>query len=88
MLQLELQIEGELDLSAQVEKELRLEFVSGAVEVYPEGTVYEGPYVFTPTLTGFDIETDGKFMEDDVTINPIPIAQASNPQGGYTYTIG
>lgn len=77
-----------LELEVQIEGGLTLDMTSGAVQVYPSGTAYPGPYSVTPTLAGFDVATENLFMTDDLTVEPIPIQQASNPQGGYTYTIG
>lgn len=51
--------------------------------------VYEGPYNAVPRLyVGEILETKGKQMTDNVTIEPIPIWEVSNPQGGKTVTIG
>lgn len=49
---------------------------------------YDGPYEVTPTLPGFGMDTHGKYMRRDVTVNPIPINETSNPQNGYTVVIG
>lgn len=53
---------------------------------YPE---YAGPYVVDPSFY-FDkkLGTYGKAMTDDVTVNHVPVFEASNPQGGKTITIG
>ena len=45
--------------------------VSAKYEIVEE-EVYEGPYTFTPSSEEQVISTNGKVMEDDITINPIP----------------
>lgn len=74
-----------LELSFQ--KDLDLEITGDSVQV-ESAKVYKGPYDVVPTLGGFDMETAGFLMSDDVTVEPIPIAQATNPAGGYTFVIG
>ena len=50
---------------------------------------YEGPYTAVSQLYyGTTLETSGKRMADNVTIEPIPIHEVSNPKGGVTVTIG
>lgn len=77
-----------LALDVQIEGGLILQVLSGAVQVYPSGTTYQGPYTVTPTLDGFDMLTGELFMTDDVEVLPIPISRVSNPQNGYTVTVG
>lgn len=48
---------------------------------------YEGPYEATPMITEQFLETKDKSMLDDVTINPIPYQEVSNPYGT-TVSIG
>ena len=52
------------------------------------GDPYEGEYTVVPKTTDQILETEGKTMEDDVTVTAIPYYQTSNPQGGYTVIIG
>lgn len=52
------------------------------------GDPYDGPYIVIPKVEGQTLETDGKTMQDDVTVTAIPYYQTSNPQGGYTVIIG
>jgi len=61
--------------------------VTSSPVILAPGT-FEGPYELTPTLTGFEVETFRKLMEDDLTVNPIPINEAENAQRGYTVVIG
>ena len=50
---------------------------------------YEGPYTAVSGLYyGTVLETEGRRMAANVNIEPIPIHEVSNPQGGVTVTIG
>lgn len=49
---------------------------------------YEGAYEVTPKSIEQVLKTAGLRMQDDVTVFEIPYAETSNPQGGYTVTIG
>ena len=51
-------------------------------------TVYDGSYEVTPRLYAQSLDTDGKLMEDDVTVYEIPISHTTNPTGGLTVLIG
>lgn len=48
---------------------------------------YEGPYEVTPTVEGQTLETEMKFMTEDVSIKAIPYFDVSNPAGGSTIYI-
>lgn len=48
---------------------------------------YRGDYVVTPKVSAQTLPTRQKSMSDDVTINPIPTNEVSNPFGT-TFTIG
>ena len=50
--------------------------------------IYQGDYQVTPRLYQQELETDGKLMEDDVTVFEIPVARSTNPTGGLTVVIG
>ena len=49
---------------------------------------YDGDYEVTPRLYAQSLDTDGKLMEDDVTVYEIPISHTTNPTGGLTVLIG
>lgn len=49
---------------------------------------YSGDYEVTPRLYAQSLDTDGKVMDDDVTVYEIPILTATNPTGGLTVLIG
>ena len=48
---------------------------------------YEGDYTVTPEVKGKTLETAGLMMENDVTINDIPLYDTSNTSGGTTVYI-
>lgn len=50
--------------------------------------VYDGDYDVTPRLYAQYLDTDGKLMQDDVTVYEIPISHTTNPTGGLTVLIG
>jgi len=49
---------------------------------------YTGAYEVDPDFTGTVLETEGKMMTDDVTVNAIEVARVTNPSGGKTVYIG
>lgn len=49
---------------------------------------YDGAYDVTPRLYAQSLDTDGKVMEDDVTVYEIPVTRTTNPTGGLTVLIG
>lgn len=52
------------------------------------GELYDGPAVVTPSQETQTLETAGKVMGEDVSVQPIPYAEVSNAFGGKTVTIG
>ena len=52
------------------------------------GESYEGSYEVVPS-SGFQLlNTEEKFMKEDILVHPIPYAEVSNPGGGYTAIFG
>ena len=51
------------------------------------GELYRGEYSVTPRVGSQTIQTKGKVMLKDVTINPIPFFNVSNTSGGDTVYI-
>lgn len=49
---------------------------------------YTGAYNVEPDFDGETLETKGKLMTDDVTVQPISVSRVSNQQGGRTVYIG
>ena len=53
-----------------------------------EPDAYTGEYVVDPDFTGTVLQTSGKKMLRDVTVNAIEVVRVSNPSGGKTVYIG
>ena len=49
---------------------------------------YTGEYEVTPHFEEQILLTNGKKMNDDVTVHQIPVVRTSNPYGGQTVLIG
>lgn len=64
--------------------------IQGALTIpnTPGLELYGGPYEVTPRLYAQSLDTDGKLMEDDVTVYEIPVTRTTNPTGGLTVLIG
>lgn len=76
------------DISMEVDRQWK----NIGIEVDRGGPVYlpyEGPYEADASFY-YDktLETFGKVMTDNVTVNRIPVVESSNPQGGKTILIG
>ena len=89
-LDLEISVEGQhrqMEISmGGSHKYMAIEIERGGSLPVPE---YEGPYNVVPTLYyGQALETEGKKMSEDVTVDPIPVTITSNPYGGETVVIG
>lgn len=62
---------------------------SGGVAVWQDLPKYTGEYSVTPEVdTVQTLETAGKYMTNDVTVNAIPDYEVSNEAGGNTFIIG
>jgi len=77
-------IAGEIELTTQIEGEIEKVFYVDASR-----EVYEGDYVVTPLVHNeVVLETNGKYMEDDVTVLKVPYLETANISGGNTAWIG
>lgn len=62
--------------------------MSTRTDVYVKPTAqYEGDTVFTPSATAQTISTAGLYMNDDLTINPIPSNYGLITWNGSTLTV-
>ena len=48
---------------------------------------WEGPYSIKPKVNEQNFETRNKKMQDDLTVEEIPLQEVVNPQGGTTLII-
>lgn len=58
------------------------------VPVYEDVPEYQGAYRVTPKIVEQKMETSGKFLRDDVTVESIPFFNVGNSSGGSTVYIG
>ena len=62
---------------------------SGGVAVWQDLPKYGGTYTVTPEVgAGQTLETAGKYLTNDVTVNAIPDYEVTNEAGGNTFIIG
>lgn len=57
----------------------------GSVDRYK---VYNGTCEVVPKQAEQVLETQNKYMDDNITVRAIPYAEVTNESGGYTATIG
>ena len=87
-------IEGEVSLSSAIEGEMAMtSLVDGEIDkvvfVDTSHPVYDGDYIVTPLVNSeVTLDTNGKLMEDDVTVLRVPYLETANPSGGNTAYIG
>lgn len=87
-------IEGEVSLSSTIEGEMAMtSVIDGEIDkvffVDVSHPVYDGEYIVTPLVNSQVIlDTNGKLMEDDVTVLKVPYLETANPSGGNTAYIG
>lgn len=60
--------------------------VGGTIKIEPDH--YEGNYQVTPSIEAQVLDTNQKFMDDDVTVRKIPFYEVTNTTGGITIIIG
>lgn len=86
-------IDGESNLKGFIDGEASLSnVISGeAIQVLvtqrQDAESYTGPYTVTPKAEEQTLNTKDKVMDDDVTIESIPIYEVSNESGGTTFYI-
>ena len=88
-----LRIDAEFLPERNPEAELKLDnvLIECGFEVGGGGRLpyYQGEYEITPKAYDETVlNTKNKSLKDDVKVLEIPFSKVSNPQGGYTITIG
>lgn len=73
-----------------LEETVNIEVAFSERQVIITSTVepYEGAYTVSPTFETQTLDTAGKRMTDDLTIEEIKVSSVSNPFGGRTVYIG
>lgn len=84
-LQLKIEHEIPLDVDLSIEGQLELTIDEGGGSPLP---YYDGAYEVTPRKVEQVLETKNKSMREDLVVDPITYLEVSNPQGGKTATIG
>ena len=79
-------MDTDVELHLHVDPAPEMDVSSEAVET-DKAPAYDGEYSVTPDLDGEMLEVRGFKMTNDLEVKPIPVSEASNPQGGYTLTI-
>ena len=85
---MQVQVEGiivPMDVGTDIEN---IGLSIGAEYNVAQAETYDGSYEVTPRVYAQSLDTDGKLMDDDVTVHEIPVTRTSNLQGGLTVLIG
>lgn len=78
----------ELPIRFDSDDDFEIEF-GETTEIMPDDVpVYDGDHEITPTFTDQFLDTSGLLVEEDIRIEPIPVARVSNNSGGMTVIIG
>lgn len=62
--------------------------VGGQTVVISDSEIYSGDYEVIPDFDTQTLETENKYMTDDVTVFPIPVHRTTNPYGTTVYIGG
>ena len=77
-----------LDVAFDGGEDFPVDFGEVQTIVSEDVPVYDGAYGVTPSLEEQTLETAGLMMEENITIEEIPIYVVSNNSGGNTVIIG
>ena len=66
----------------------RAELGQTVIQYIGEANPYTGEYTVDPDFNGITLQTRQKYMNDNVTVNPIQVESVSNIGGGRTVYIG
>lgn len=83
-------IEDEETIGFSIEDETELDMALGDALINAEDREeYTGDTTITPRIREAQIlDTAGKVVNDDITVEQVPIYAVTNPAGGVTYYIG
>ena len=86
----ELEIDGGAEIALSVEDcdGVKLDVAMEVVNEKSDHPYYDGEYDVVPSFDTQKLETEGKVMRDDVTVEPITVSRTTNPAGGNTVYIG
>lgn len=81
-------ISGAHTLQCDIGNQQRLTGSVNTSSVYTEhNDPYSGSYSVTPSMEAKTLNTKGKLMTDDVTVQAVPVFRVSNNSGGTTVYI-
>lgn len=86
-LDVELSVE-EYELDVEMEEALAVDLETSIVIEQGGGERYQGPYDAIPSFDQQELLTRNKFLNDNVTVEPIPVSRTLNLSGGTTVYIG
>lgn len=86
-LDVELSVE-EYELNIETEEALEVDLETSIVIEQSSGERYQGPYDAIPSFDTQELLTKNKFLNDNVTVEPIPVSRTLNLSGGTTVYIG
>lgn len=86
-LDVELSVE-EYELDVDMEEALEVDLETNIIVQKTSGDIYEGPYDAIPSFDSQELLTKNKFLNDNVTVEPIPVSRTLNLSGGTTVYIG
>lgn len=86
-LDVELSVE-EYELDVCLEEALEVNLETNIIVQKVSGDAYEGPYDAIPSFDTQELLTKNKFLNDNVTVEPIPVSRTLNLSGGTTVYIG
>ena len=69
-------MDGEWDLNIPADGDPNVIIIEGGGQTYPH---YQGDYTVTPSTTAQVLDTDGKVMDDDVTVQAVQAGSATTP---------
>lgn len=81
-------VQAEVSIKSGVQAECTIGRKVIVHDIVPEVDVYEGRTRVEPDFDGVTLETDHKYLLDDITVNPIQVESVSNLSGGKTVYIG
>lgn len=77
-----------IDLFIEIEPQVNIDLELSIDQVAGEHGYYHGEYRVIPKFNEQVLETNDKIMQDDVTVEEIPVYKTENLGGGYTVVIG
>lgn len=81
-------IRAEVSIKSGVQAECTIGRKVIVHDIMPEMDVYDGQTRVEPNFDGVTLETNHKYLLNDIIVNPIQVQSVSNLSGGKTIYIG